>query len=1533
MTESERPIQRLLAAVLGVERLSELNVFNTYIEQHPSVFELVKLGGGGLQALGLHHREAHALIARANALATLIAREFREEGLRPSLGVHFSPVSPVSALVQGPTYSKLFSPNYALCSPKNSIQSSYSTTAYLVELREWVSKLEESGSPDSKLLLDTRRPDLGKTYIDHLTVDRIVPSLEVVMGVLAGQISNALGEEDVDAVLRSIRYPHGLPHDQDYQSIEAVLKLAGYESLGDIVRLVDLTFPYFIDPRARGSKSDISLRLSLELGSVRQALLLEAEYFPVTSGKLLPRRSGDFYKDNFGYMGLLDLQQLWVFYLATQLDQKGVEALFAIGDYMPLLSENAPALVDPDIEVTGAIFGAAFIHGEENPPIRLERTGPADNFELQHVGGIHEHRMDRINRVCRLNRWLGLSSGETDQLLMAANHAERRGKLNTAVWITDNVLRAVGLFQEFRAQYQCPLEDFAAMIDVLSVYGMEHELSHFDRVYNSQTVYIEALRIDNVEFAIIPRSEVDQATVHQICSALQINFETYRYLATVIANAYAFTTHMPRSLVVFSSFYRLVRLARLFGVTPVEATALLQTLGGDIWLAEVAGEPRLGSFVSGDETDVLNVMRALMECVQWCKTNDLTVLWLVQHIGPVSVPTVATEVQQNLLRQLHTQVQPVLFLEALLLEEGVRAPQKTGDWLKALEVLVDPAGLVKGRYEETELNFLQWATEQINLAVQSMIPNPNDDEARDHARKTLLSVLLRIRAEQHAVVHEALAVYLDLRADCVPGVLFWSQGDAYTLLERALAQELGSVKVKWTAPEPEPVNPFLKMLIELERRSRIVTRLGLSAEMLNTLLAQEQFEWFSLESRYEISIKTLYYLVFYTRLLLLARQPEAKVLDYLQQVNQLPEYLDSDPRRLVRDAAAEKLAALLGCGIRHVLDCVAEVVPVDANGVSKVNPVLCNLAQLDLLIRTQELAKKGLDAATGFLLGGLAPRSLQPAFSDASQRALEAMAKPEAMRVAQTSGELGQSVSFRCVVDSNHLIANLAHDYVEFECWVLDFYGDPLKGVPVHWLTTRGLLRESLTWTDAEGKTTVQLQAGSTMGTAYVSYRLDLREAAYAPAVVIGCDEESLDFPSESMSPLPKEPILAGGLGKVEIKAVLVDEFGNVGAGRQVIWRTTLGDIQPGETFTDDAGITRIWLSSQEAGETEVSVTYLNNETTALFNGKVTFKGMPHVQDHPYAISPAVQGRVLSVQCKVVDLDGLPVADKPVQWWTDLAPTKISSISDEFGLCTVELKSITAGPLTVYVQHGSDSVMSLVLQVMTDAVIQDYSADQRLPVAGASKPSLFWVDIREQPTSFAPAVPLMPIEWTVDTVPSGGTGFPAVVTLATDLNGRSTFAFQADKAGKYQIVAKKMLVGQEEEQVFEVEVIPAIAWRVVLTSSNDPAFAEEVIIPGSGELKFYTGFNYELRISTSSSVIHGKKAALGWSSRPDYPRPGMLGMTFDPPLAHEYEIGGSAMVWKINIEGNKRGPFTLGLYLNELDEGLALDGSVSRSPS
>lgn len=754
---------------MGEPRVTEVRSFDGYLEQNPSVFDLIKLGAGGLQELGLSGEESRSLMARGNALASYMARVFRERNLHGAPTRHNERAS-----VPLPTYMDQFNPNIQGSAPVGSIENSASTTAYLVALREWVrDNIVPNADNDGRALpLQVRRPDVDTLLIDEMAVNRQQSRLEIANTVLEAQIKAKLagkGIDDVKAYLRTCRFHNGLPYDHDWESISHVVGTALKKgSLGDVIRGVDSDYPYFKNPGAQGKRADVALQLSSAIGPLKLSLLLEDPYF--ASGESpanTPLRRVDprtrlvdptplasaenFYKDNFGQQAaqLEDLRKLWNFSQATRLDQRGVDALLGRGVFTPRLSANAPAIGDPDVPLTGVVSGATFIHGGEDPAIELKRNADSQEFELHHVGepGFTPlaHRMDRINRKCRLDRMLGIPSHQVDQLLMAAIRAEHRGTGKASIWITVNTLRCLGLFKELSNVNDCQAEEFAALIDVLSVYGQDGQLSHFDRVYNRHAMYDEPLRIDDVEFAIVPRTEAEQQTVHQVCSALEINFETYRYLATVIAKAYGLKTHLRRSLKILSSFWRLVWLARWVGLTPIEATALLQTLSnGDGLVAQLAGEPAVSGRGTGDGADALSALRALMTCAAWCRDNDLPVLWLVQNTNPVYVPTVWSELQEQFLRQLRSQVQPMLLTAATLLEAG--APlrddkQALIDWLAQLSSLVDEDGVVIGRHDQTEVHYLEQADAVIQEVVKTVLGDPTDVE-RGHPGRAFRQILV-----------------------------------------------------------------------------------------------------------------------------------------------------------------------------------------------------------------------------------------------------------------------------------------------------------------------------------------------------------------------------------------------------------------------------------------------------------------------------------------------------------------------------------------------------------------------------------------------------------------------------------------------------------------------------------------------------------------------------------------------------------------------------------------------------------------------
>ena len=1539
MTASDNlPIHQLVKTVLGEQGIGVFTRLYAHIEQHPSVFELIKLRPDELQALGLSPIQAKSLLARGRGLASYMARVYREQELRtaPLTGDE-------KALVPLPTFHELFKPDIDGSAPVDGMDNRASTTAYLVYLAEWVrDKIEPQGN--NAIPLRERRPDVHKLLLDNVAVNQQQSRLAIVNTVLEAQIKARRNITDVKAYLRTIRYQNSLPYDDDWASICHVVQSVLKDGvLGDVIRLVDPDYPYFKNPGAVGDRANVALQLSIGLGPLLLSLLLESPY-PLTADQAKaglrrvdpltrlvdpdPKKSADdFYRDNFGPLAVAasSLRMLWIFAHVTRLDQRGVESLLGLGAFTPTLSANAPAMGNPDIPVTGVLSGARYVHGGEGPAIELIRSGVANEIRLHNVGEAPfpslESRFDRINRKCRLDRALQLSSDGVDELLDAANQAERRGTGEDSLWIRTNTLRCLGLFKMLNRTHGCLAEQVAALLNVLSVYGRDGQLSHFDRVYNRTATYEEPLRIDDKEFAIVPSTKADDMTVHQICGALEINFETYRFLATVIARAYGLTTHLKRSLAIFSSFWRLVWLARLFKLTAIEATALLQTLSnGEGLVRQLAGEPAVSSQGAGDGADALSAIQALMTCAAWLQEYKVPVLWLVENVNPVYVPTVWSEAQEYFLRTLRSQVLPVLVLQATLLEEGAPLRDVHEEliiWIPRLKNLVDDHGLVIGRHDQTEAQYLEYAGKEIGEVVSVVLGKDADDPEHKRLHNIISAIVLRCRDEQRVVVEQGLSVYLKMDSLLAAQVLSWAQGHPYDFLAKAMP--LSSDHLSLVRQELNEPDEFLNMLAELERRGRIADKLDLTPQLLQTLLTGEQYQWFSLESPYEISIQSVYYLAFYRRMITQAQQPEEKMLDYLRQVNLLPDDLSPDALQLIRDAAASKMAAYFGCGIKHVLTC-AERISEETEGSDRPGrPILCTLAHLDLLSRTLELAKKGMDATAAFGLGKLDPLDQEPVYASAAQNALESLARFTTLTTPPDSAEVGQSITTRCVVDNEKLIANLLQEVAEFRLKLQDFYGEPLKGVVVHWMTDLGAMLTPETTTDNQGWTTALLQAGRTPGTAHVSYFLPLHEPIYAPSVRIDCDEATLSFSSELASPLPEHPVLAGHLSVQTLWAVLRDRYGNRGMHREVAWSTTLGEIRPTVTFTDEQGMTPVRISSLSPGDAIISVRDVESGASMDFNGRIEYLDRPRIIE-PEAITVAMVGHQLEVRCKVVKLDGSPAVGESVSWWTSKTLDRTHQTTDQDGFSIFTVTPSEDGDLTFFATLSDDPsekqpVEQLVVRVASYVVIRNFSSDFKYPVVGDPEATYLWVDVTGRPPEVSTPLAMYPVIWEREPPTEG------IAPILTDAQGRSVYPFRATSAGEFKITAR-LEHHPLQSRTFKVRAIPAIGWKIILESEGE----RKPFDPAKDKLTLLRNRRYSLEITPVETELVDSKAAVGWGS--EYSTQA-LGMVFNPPLATRFTFEeGKPYILNFSTGDIRNGRFELSLVCDRLTRALVFKGEL-----
>jgi hypothetical protein len=1104
-------------------------------------------------------------------------------------------------MVQGPNFERLFNPKFSDSCPPQALESLASPVAYLIELLRWIElRIESASSSVEKLPLHDRRKDLKPLSVDFKAVHQSVSAVDIIVPVLETFITEHNPQVDLEQAMIESRYPNGLPYYQHWVTLDAVARHHGL-SVGNFAHMVDLAFPYFLQEQAWDDDAGRALAHASRLGPYQRQLLTEPA--PAFDDREA------FYWQNFGSdtLTLQNLNQVPYFGERTKLDTPGLEALLSVRGFAPVRSANAEYPTAVPEEPESGRSGSVYLNANTHPAISV--AGGTNNGSFLHrlsvnplvVTGLGQ--LDRMNRKLRLDQWLELPSEQVDALLVAAIKAEvRSSELKLAgLWnITEKVVHALGLFQSLRERYGCTAHDFAVFIDELSIYGRGEAPSQFDQVFNSQDDYRQPLVLDNGLFPVVPEEGVADLTVTQLCSALGIDLKMYAYLAPVIADAHGLTEKLPRNAAIMSSFYRMVKLPRLLGITPMEGVLMLVLLGGQPWLKGLAGVPRISS-TQVETPDVLNLIYAMHSCVGWCADRKLPVLWVLQQVSQPQA-LAASDADLQLFEQVRNLLPGALFTNSALLKDGV-PPLAGASWLDLLMTLVDSDGLVMAQ-AGTEADYLAHARKELDQAVRDGLGEKYELE-RPAIVEKMLTVLLQARDAQVSMVKECLAVYAGVDAEQAFQVLVWANATVYQLLRQVLERVLPDPDEPVRGRNEQP-DPLLELLANVRRCSAVVVKLELDAELLQDYLNYGHKAWLDQDDRHAFTVRTLYYLTSLTRAFELSEQPAQKLLDYLREVNALPSQLTGDALLLARQAASIRLAEFFDWSVQEVRECVSRIDPT--------LKILKNLTQLDLFMRIRVLAAHtGMDALTIFLVGTLPEDVEKTAYKVAAERALLSLSESGTPLVA-FSEDLKQLVNLTCVVDNTDVVANKPGAHITFTVTLKDAGGNPLSGVDVHWRATLGSIATQAT--DVYGKVEAQFIPGKVTGTDTPLFWLNLFEPMYAPTIDVVADAFTLQFPPPLMSQVPLGAVAYGQ--EVELYATLMDRYTNLAKNSLVRWSFEVVEpgvetpsliIRPAQGYTNQEGVTRVFVSSPTGGTFRISVWSESGESSSdfesiIFDGK-----------------------------------------------------------------------------------------------------------------------------------------------------------------------------------------------------------------------------------------------------------------------------------------------------------------------------------------
>jgi hypothetical protein len=1380
----------------------------------------------------LHISTARELRAASIAMSAAVARRFREQRLTAAIRKTVRRDNGVLGLLDTPTYSDMFNPDWASHCPPDAIEATTSPVAYLADLYREVEVVERMGDTDRTIPLATRRPDLASLLLDHTALNRVEPTLVLVNEILEKSIRAyldgiSLPHKSVDDAMLEVRYPFSLPYERYQQQINYVLNRR--ERLpGDPIRAIDPAYPYFKEPGVHSLLSDIALIQDSGLGPVQQGLLVESPYaagagdagetkcprrINPRNGKVeSPPLAINFFKDNYGTDDILALTDTQTFCLRTGLTTDQLDSLLSVGPYAPSLSNN---VTNPEAEVAvdGAVYGSIYINAGVSPAMSIE-SSEEDGAPVHRLIDTSMDRFDRMNRMIRLAGWLQLPFDQVDQLLAASHQAEqraanviRRQVAPVSHLITQDTLRAIGLFQRVRTLYDVPAEDFAAMLYGLSVYARGKTPSQFDRVFNSQAMFSIPLILDGSPFVVTPRSEDERQKIDHLCAALGMTYEMYRFVAKVVEQSWA-SQPLCWDRETVSAFYRLVRLPRYLGLTTIEALALLELLdgGGSQLTSRLAGIPQVATYHASASTDTLSVIHALVDCAAWLQDSNWTVAHLCDLVMPALTRPVATDTEHGLLQRIHSRLNSALINDNSFAEAG--APEsllksKTDDrgvpvyfeepidWYTALARVVDPGtanpaarGLVKYLKDETEDSFEEAVSSEVLLALESSgLPV-------EELHKKITNMIMRARGAQEALLMEGLAAYLNTSADQAKALLFWSDGNRYQLLLEVLrvygADASASVAIG---------DEVLLVLVALSKRAALSDHLTLSPALITHHV--EHPEWFGLSDA-GLSLRAVYFLTQYASALRLSEQSEDMLLDYFRLINTLWDGATEGDKRLIRDSAAGKLAAFLRWGVRDVI-AVSD----------RLNPetgVLFTLPEFNVLAQASLLAKHtGLDANASLALHELTPTTPIGLYRRAAALALSSLTESPSNR---SIGEVGQSHSSVITVAPDYLVAQRETDVAIFTITLQDLMDEPLSDVTVSWTTDLGNLESSISVTDAQGQASVKLHSGQAMGIAHVVAEYGLGERLIAPVVTIDCDETSLRFIEGEYSP---STALANNLEAIRFSATLEDAYGNKGIDRIVEWTATLGEFRRFQTYTDEQGTTEAELRSRPAGKSQATAYYKNGRDWDFI--EVEFVSIPYFQYVRFN-NTVVTGQETEVVCSLVELDGTPVAGQEITWADDAGGLlETTSTTDDRGVASARFKAASEGSVVVTASAGDPVVDkdSAQTTIHPEVVIDRFEASGEEFLVGSADAMVFSVWLK------AGNVPVrrFPVEWRVND--------SLEATVQTDADGLARFSSRFPMGNH---VVKSIVTGMGASVEFPVFAMPPCEFEVALEGDFDPDYPD-----------------------------------------------------------------------------------------------------------
>ena len=590
-------LHRLIEAPIGDDNAQA--DFRTALQRMglTSVFDVMRMGKAQfILELGKHTDvDAGQVYDNAASYAGQVSRLYQEQQISSSdAGRRVRRSLGSNTISDSTRYQALFNENWDQFCKNGDIAAFDSPVAYLRALYLFAGQLEKASPSPGKITLEQRRQDLKQLKINRQSAFVAQPMLSIVNETLRSQIEAHLATSDktVHEVLASEHYPFSLPYDLHHH--QCLLGLgANKPALGELNYRVSLKLPFAPGDTVYGVVSQFrteAQKLLSGLSPEQQKLLLAAPGLDATPSAL---------KKSYGTEEINRLHDVEFFKARTGLTTEQLEQLLAQGIYTPRTSTNSPA-------PTHSNYGAGYVNGPASTPamVVLKTTS---NF----TNASHE-RFARLQRMIRLHRWTGIPVAELDTLIVNAFRAED----NPTLVLNANTLRTLGVYRYLNQRHGIAPEEFASLLHDMPTRACGERVPLFDQVFN-RTQLLEHPQVEEL-------ATTDLKTFSYLSAGLGLPI-TQDSLLLLARQTEKHLSSLKHDLSTVSSLYRQARIARMFGLTPLECTKLAHLLGGEHFCKTlVTGSLR--TFRSLASADILDVLMALDWAVDWLRQNNRDVL-------------------------------------------------------------------------------------------------------------------------------------------------------------------------------------------------------------------------------------------------------------------------------------------------------------------------------------------------------------------------------------------------------------------------------------------------------------------------------------------------------------------------------------------------------------------------------------------------------------------------------------------------------------------------------------------------------------------------------------------------------------------------------------------------------------------------------------------------------------------------------------------------------------------------------------------